>query len=239
MPDTLPRHFGEILLAMGLVCAACGGDGTEIQPDETLQIFSGNDQTGRVGEPLTDPIVVRVTLDGSAAPGVTVVWSPDTPGSQIVPASVATDADGMASAIWTLGDAPGAHTAQAAVSGANGSPVTFTATALAAEPEPPPASVAVTVRNNSFLSVRNSTSNPAVDTVAAGGTVTWSWAPTADNAHNITSTGSPGFTGRPTVTPPPLPEPFTVTFASPGTYAYYCTLHGQPASGMRGTIVVR
>jgi plastocyanin len=31
---------------------------------------------------------------------------------------------------------------------------------------------------------------------------------------------------------------FQVTFNTAGTVQYYCTLHGTPTSGMRGTIVV-
>ena len=32
---------------------------------------------------------------------------------------------------------------------------------------------------------------------------------------------------------------YTMTFSAPGTYAYYCTIHGGPGgSGMAGTIVV-
>ncbi len=73
----------------------------------------------------------------------------------------------MASATWTLG-AEGANTAQATVDGAIGSPVLFTATATIGLP-PAPATANVSVRSSSFVSVRNSTSNPAVDTVAVGG----------------------------------------------------------------------
>ena len=236
MANGLPRHFAEFLLATSLVCAACGGGGGDVQPDEVLsvEVVSGDNQAGRVNQILADPIVVLVTSDGNAAPGVTVNWSAPAPGDEFNPASSTTDANGMASASWVLGAVAGAHTAQAAVSGAIGSPVTLNATAL--EPLPTPATIDVTVRNNSFLSVRNSTSNPAVDTVAVGGTVTWTWAPTATSPHDVTSTGSPGFTGQPTLVQPP---PFSVTFSAAGTYDYYCTQHGQPASGMRGRIVVR
>jgi plastocyanin len=221
-------------LATSLVSAACGGGGGDVQPDPVLSLeaVSGNEQQGTAGTPLAEPIVVRVTSDGNAATGVTVSWSVSSGG--VVPASVATGADGTAGATWTLGTEAGTHTAQAAVDGAVGSPVSFTATALVELP-PAPATANVTVQNNSFVSVRNSTSNPAVDTVAVGGAVTWTWAP-ATTAHNVTSTGSPGFTGHPTATEPP---PFTVTFPSPGTYDYFCTLHGGAGFGMRGRILVR
>jgi plastocyanin len=140
----------------------------------------------------------------------------------------------VAGATWTLGDPPGSQTVQATVDGATGSPVTFTATAVE-DPGTAPETAAVTVRNNNFLSTRNSSSNPAVDTVQVGGSVTWTWAPQA-TAHNVTSAGTPSFDGQPTATEPP---PFTVTFNSAGTYSYYCSLHGAPGAGMWGRVVVR
>ena len=230
------RHFGACLVATSLFSAACGDSGGDVQPDEvfSLEAISGNEQQGRVGTALPEPIVVRVTTNGNAAPGVTVVWSTSVSNGQLTPPLVATDADGTASATWTLGAQAGAHTAQAAVDGAIGSPVSFTATATIELP-PAPTTANVTVQNNDFLSVRNGTTNPAVETVAVGGAVTWTWAPQA-NPHNVTSTGSPSFTGQPTATDPP---PFTVTFTSPGTYSYFCTIHGVPTFGMRGSILVR
>ena len=99
-----------------------------------------------------------------------------------------------------------------------------------------PIPTTASVRDNSFLSVRNATTNPAVDTVAVGGSVTWSWAGSVGASHDITPAEPPGFTERGTV---PLPEPHTLTFAAPGTYSYYCSIHGSADSGMRGRIVVR
>ena len=46
----------------------------------------------------------------------------------------------------------------------------------------------VTVGNNgtiAFLSAHNGSSNPAVDTVAIGGTVTWTWTSTQGMAHSV------------------------------------------------------
>jgi plastocyanin len=91
---------------------------------------SGDAQTGTVGQPLASPIQVLVTENGSAASGVTVTWSavPATAGT-MTPPSGATNADGVASSTWLLGTVSGAHAARATVSGASGSPVTFSATA--------------------------------------------------------------------------------------------------------------
>ena len=238
MPDVVRARVPALLMGAAIVLSGCGGDGAG-GPNGVTAVAksssSGDAQAGLAGQPLANPIQVVVTQDGNPAPGVTVTWTSSEPGAVLTPSSGPTDASGLASSTWTLGSTVGSQTAEAAASGATGSPVSFTATAVADLP-PAPATADVTVRNNNFLSVRNSTSNPAVDTVAVGGTVTWTWAPTATSPHDVTSTGSPGFTGQPTLVQPP---PFSVTFSAAGTYDYYCTQHGQPTSGMRGRIVVR
>jgi plastocyanin len=78
----------------------------------------------------------------------------------------------------------------------------------------------VTVGNNFF--------SPADLSVAAGTTVTWSWAPGADE-HNVTfddgehsATQSSGS--------------FPRTFSAAGSYPYHCTIHGAVA--MHGTVTV-
>ena len=341
MSNRFEMPLAPLLLALNVLAIACGGgDSTQPPPGGVLAVSkpaagSGDAQTGTVGQPLASPIQVLVTEDGSAAAGVTVTWSavPSTAGT-MTPPSGPTNADGLASSTWLLGTVSGAHSARATVTGASGSPVTFSATAapdvartlsrgdgdgqsgvintqLAAPvqaevtdqfgngvpgvavgwaatgatvsaatvptnatgisavnvtlggtegsititatsgsltgspltfsaaanaPAPTPTSIDVSVRNDNFLSFRNGTSNPAVDTVLAGGTVTWTWAAAATNPHDVTSTGSPSFPGRATAIQPP---PYTFTFSTPGTYNYYCTLHGLPASGMRGRIVVQ
>jgi len=58
---------------------------------------------------------------------------------------------------------------------------------------PPPATAAVTVGDIFFKGDHNGTSNPAVDTVAVNGTVTWTWAPSVTMSHSVESEGSPGF----------------------------------------------
>ena len=333
------RSFAVLTVATAILVAACGDGGGEPQPDdvETVVKTSGDQQQGRVGQLLENPLTVTVTTDGAPAAGVTVNWSTTAAGGTLTPTSVPTDANGVASTSWTLGTISGAQTATATVSGATGSPATFSATALAAlaavleeadgngqtgeintalaepvqarvtdefgnavadvpvnwtatgaavsaptvpsdaagisqvtvtlggtagpitiiaasdglegspvtftatatEPAAIPTTASVTVRDNNFLSVRNATTNPAVDTVAVGGSVTWTWAASTSAQHNITPAPPPTFTGRETVAPPPLPAPHTATFAAPGTYTYYCTFHGAPGSGMSGRIVVR
>ncbi len=47
----------------------------------------------------------------------------------------------------------------------------------------------VTVGNIFFRSGHNGTQNPAVDTVAAGTTVTWTWTGTGSQPHSVRSQG--------------------------------------------------
>jgi hypothetical protein len=82
-----------------------------------------------------------------------------------------------------------------------------------------------------FVSGHNGSTNTAVDTIAAGGTVTWTW--TGSLPHSVQSVGSPSFASSGTMTGSGT---YAVTFTAPGTYQYDCAVHGQL---MTGTIVVR
>lgn len=89
--------------------------------------------------------------------------------------------------------------------------------------------VTISVVNNQFVP-----KNPPP--VAVGTKVRWVWA-TPSGLHTVT----------PDVTEPPrsgdpVPNPFTYehTFNTPGTFAYYCEVHGGPGGvGMAGTIMVQ
>jgi plastocyanin len=116
-----------------------------------------------------------------------------------------------------MGSTAGANTAQASVSGATGSPVTFTATAVA--DVPPPMNAAVTVVDDSF--------DPDQRTIAAGGTVTWTWSGTT-NQHNVTFASGTNSATQAAGT-------FMRTFAATGSFPYQCTIHG---ASMSGTIIV-
>jgi plastocyanin len=92
----------------------------------------------------------------------------------------------------------------------------------------------VTVGDILFQSNHNGSSNPAVDTVAVGTSVTWTWVNTGATPHSVESEGSPSFLssgimmGSGTV--------YTFQFTTRGRYDYNCAVHG---SAMTGTIVVR
>lgn len=95
----------------------------------------------------------------------------------------------------------------------------------------------MTVGNNGqivFISARNGTANPAVDTVATGGTVTWTWTNDQGISHSVQSRGSTAFASSPIMSG--NGETYAVTFTAPGTYQYDCAVHG---AAMSGTIVVR
>jgi len=91
----------------------------------------------------------------------------------------------------------------------------------------------VTVGNIFFRSVHNGSQNPAVDTIAAGDSITWAW--NAAGSHSIQSTGLPGIF-RNSVVMSGANDTYTVTFRTPGTYTYQCAVHG---AAMTGRIVVQ
>jgi plastocyanin len=330
------------LFSAALLAAGCGGGDSSAPPPGDVTTVSktsaasGDAQIGTVGQPLASPLQVIVTQNGTAAPGVSVAWSTSIAGGALTPASGATNADGVASSTWLLGNTAGAQTARATVTGATGSPVTFNATAAAGAaatiadaggngqtgpintqlalplqarvtdlfgnvvagtsvgwtvatgdattsaptvvsdgagisqvavqlgptagpitivaesgllsgspltftatsvaPSTAPTSIGITVGNDFFRSNQNQ-SSPAVDELAVGGTATWTWVNTGVVPHNVTSAGTPSFS--PNSTTKAAPATHVVVFNAPGTYLYFCTLHGSASTGMRGQIVVR
>src|SRR5439155_27136820 len=85
-----------------------------------------------------------------------------------------------------------------------------------------------------FISAHNITANPAVDTVAVGGTVTWTCTNNLGVSHTVQSQGSTAFASSPIMSG--SGQTYAVTFTAPGTYQYDCAVHG---TAMTGTIVVR
>ncbi len=89
---------------------------------------------------------------------------------------------------------------------------------------------AVTVLDNTF--------NPETITVAPGTTVTWE--NRGRNDHNIVPADDAQISQWGVVDKNDFQPKATYshTFDRPGTYAYYCTLHGTKDKGMKGTVVV-
>jgi plastocyanin len=84
-----------------------------------------------------------------------------------------------------------------------------------------------------FKSGHNGSSNPAVDTVAVNGTVTWTWAAGETLPHSVQSLGTPSFASS--AVQSGAGKTYSFMFMTPGTYHYNCAVHGNL---MTGTIVV-
>lgn len=101
-----------------------------------VAVASGNGQNGSAGEALRAPLVVRVTsvVDGSPIAGARVEWTV-TKGDGSITTPSTTDADGYASATWTLGEDAEDEDQKAEARAfhedapTNGGPMAFTATA--------------------------------------------------------------------------------------------------------------
>ncbi len=96
----------------------------------TIAANSAVTQTATAGTAVAAPPSVRVTdAGGTPVLGVSVTFAVTGGGGSVTPATVATNASGVATLTsWTLGGTVGVNTVTAAVSGLTGSPVTFTAT---------------------------------------------------------------------------------------------------------------
>jgi plastocyanin len=120
-----------MLVALGasLACGGGGGGGTG-NPTTTIAktaASSGDAQVGEVGTALANPLRVLIQEDGAPLAGANVEWL--TASGNVGPSPATTDANGIATATWTLGNVAGPRTATATLAGATGSPVTFNATA--------------------------------------------------------------------------------------------------------------
>lgn len=98
------------LFATAILAGGCGDDnGTNPSPavSPVVTIVSGNDQHASVASSLSQPIVVRVTLDGAPLGGARVTFTVTQGGGALSTASVTTDATGMAQVTWILGATAG------------------------------------------------------------------------------------------------------------------------------------
>ncbi|HEU0015526.1 MAG TPA: Ig-like domain-containing protein, partial [Longimicrobium sp.] len=99
---TVRRTAWLLLLAAAVSCdSPTDGRGG---PPATLDAVSGDAQTAAAGTELPQPLVVRVTDErGRPVRGQEVSWVVTQGGGSVSPAEAVTDADGLASARWTLG----------------------------------------------------------------------------------------------------------------------------------------
>lgn len=232
------RRSGIGFLAAGVAAAAFGiacNGGDDQGPGQSPLVIekpatkSGDMQTGPVSTPLGNPLRVLVTRDGEPVEGVNVDWSAAQGGT--LSQEEQSDQEGVASVVWTLGPEIGTHTATAAITGADGSPLTFTAQAtLGTEPPPPGPTIQVLgpEGGNRF--------EPAVLNITAGQTVVWSW-PAGSLGHNVVPDDKvhPSSSGALSNGP----RTFSYRFDDVGTYRYYCENHGGiGGGGMSGQVIV-
>jgi plastocyanin len=195
----------------------------------TIANHGGNNQTGATGSTLATPLQVLIADQfGNPVAGVTVTWAVTAGGGSVTPTTAVSNAQGVASTSQTLPANAGNVTVTATAAGLAGSPQTFTSTATASV-----GGTTVAVVNNQF--------QPATLTVAAGTTVSFVWGAGAAQ-HSINPEAPNTIPSNPTVTD--APHTYSVTFNTPGTYRYYCSVHGDAGTGgiptgMSGSIVVQ
>jgi len=131
--------FGVFLLGALAACSKRGDVTAPTQTPAALRAQTGALQTGTVGAVLATPLSVVVTdAGGRAIGGARVDWDASAGSGSTNPTASSTNAQGVATTIWTLGTVAGTNRVSAQVSGVT--PVIFSATALAG----PPASVVAT-----------------------------------------------------------------------------------------------
>jgi plastocyanin len=202
--------------SLGLGIAGPTGDGAGAL---AISIVSGNNQSAPPGSSLPDLMVVRVgDSAGNGRRGVVVDWAVTAGGGTLLATSSTTDTAGLADNRLTVGTAP-SQTVTATVRSEPTLSVVFNATAADIGPA-------------AEVSVGDSTFNPSSVQVLAGGVVTWTWPP-GSSAHNVTwvSGGFPDSGDRTSGT-------FKVTFGAAGVFNYFCSIHGTPTTGMRGSVTV-
>jgi len=222
---------GVLVVATG-ACSSEEGGG----PNESPMVIAktatknGDAQSALAGTALTSSLRVLVTRDGAPVQNVNVVWATGSGGS-LAPLIDQTDAEGVSASTWTLGSQVGSQSASATLSGATGSPVSFTATATEDDGGGGGATVQVLTEGPGGTRFE-----PADVTIFVGETVTWEWAPTAID-HNVVP--DDGITPASSGALASAPKTYSYTFNDLGPFAYYCENHGGPGGiGMSGTVTV-
>lgn len=110
----------RVVLAASVVPITAGCDDLLQEPDTgiatllTLTTLSGDDQTGAPGQPLDQPLRVRVShLQGDSTERLAVEWTVLSGSGRVEPRYSFTDADGVAEATWILGSGNGRQRVEA------------------------------------------------------------------------------------------------------------------------------
>jgi hypothetical protein len=116
---------------LSVAAAACGGDSSgpsKAGPPTTLTVVSGGTQEGQAGEALPAPVVVKATdKNNRPVPNAAVTFVVTLGGGTINTQIDTTDAEGLASTVWTMGTLLGNARLEARVTGLI-VPAVFTAT---------------------------------------------------------------------------------------------------------------
>lgn len=220
-----------ITLVMSAACSSGSGDGGPAQVATALAFGAAPATILMNGHFHTAPTVeIRDAsggvVTGSSATVTLHLLAGGGPGS-LTGGTTATASGGVASFPTLSVSQPGTYTLVATASGLDSA----VSAAFAVEALPVTATVEVGSAGGAirFRSVRNGSINPAVDTIASGGSVTWSW---VGDGHTVRATGgnfaSSGIQNSGTQ--------WVVNFIIPGTYQFDCLVHG---TAMSGRIVVQ
>jgi Bacterial Ig-like domain (group 1) len=187
---------------------------------------ASNGQTGEVGQPLAQPIVVHVSdQNGASIANALVAWTVVSGGGSVDAATSLTDGNGNASVTWTMGDVAGEDSLRAGITSGATATITATATAGAA------ATITKTSGDNQSVAA-GSASDPMVVTVVdqfgnavAGATVTWTTTGTGTLSETSTTTDASG-QAQVTLTTGAAPETASVTASSGAAAAVSFTIVG-------------
>ncbi len=119
---------------------------TAIAP-ASISVESGDDQTGRTGQKVAEPLVVKVLgTDNQPLPGATILWDASQGGGgTMFPAGTPTDANGLAASELTFGNFATPYTITATIQTDLSLSTSFSARAT--QPE----TVEVLMQNNAFV----------------------------------------------------------------------------------------
>ncbi len=229
MPRLVSLRHRIAITIVSLAACSGGDDGTGPPLSGSLVIAraaaSGDGQSAPATTALALPLRVRVTREGVAVRSVLVTWTPAGDAGSTGPTQSLTGTDGVATTVWSLGATPGAQGLQASIQSSPPGAVTFSATAV---PDVGPAAIVELFTSGTTRFA------PGTLNVIVGTTVSWIW---RDGFHDIVPTDTPTFPGVSMAREGGPAHRFT--FTQVGSYSYYCTVHGTPTSGMRGTVVVQ
>jgi hypothetical protein len=156
------RILSLAIIALLLLLVSISCDDNPVDEDELgklrISIYSGNNQTERVGARLAMPLVVQIDdVLGNPQAGVRVAFSTMNPGAAVTPDTSLTNSLGFASCRFQLGTEPGVQNVKAVFEDDS---TMFTATAVAIacpEEDParsddwPPGDIYITTTSSSFL----------------------------------------------------------------------------------------